>query len=117
VRLWCLGGAIGLTACLTTGLAYKESEMSVDCTVFRLDNHCLEVLATRVPLPPGIFAFDSRKLDFGLGTEDIRDSIDGYPKVRAIVVVIYIRWLVFFERKNGHNARAKLTWTAKHGPF
>jgi hypothetical protein len=44
-------------------------------------------------------AFESRKVEFVSDQESIRDYIDGFRKARAVVVAIYIGWLVLFERK------------------
>jgi hypothetical protein len=108
VRLRRLGGAISLTTSLSTSFAYNAKRVSANCLVLRPQGDCFEVAATRVPLPPGIFAFESRKLGFVTAKEDIRDGIDGYPKVWTVVVGLYIGWLVFFERKNGQQREASL---------
>jgi hypothetical protein len=81
--------------------------MLANSVVLRPKNDCLAITATRLPLPPGIFAFESRKVGFVSVKENIRDRIDGFPKARTFVVVVYIGWLVFFKRKNEQQREAK----------
>ena len=77
VRLGRLGGAISLSTRLATCLACARPRMLAKRNVMRPGDDCLVATATRLPLPPGIFAFESRKVEFVSDQEGIRDRIDG----------------------------------------
>lgn len=113
MRFWRLRRAISLATRLATCLACATGDMLAKRIVLRPAGDCLAVTVTRLPLPPGILAFESRKVEFVSGQENIRDRIDGYPKARTVVVAIYMGWLVFFERKNGQQRDAKSCWNAR----
>lgn len=76
VRLWSLGGAIRLSSSLATCFACPEAGMLAKSNVARLGRDCLAITMTRLPLPPGILAFESIELELVSGQEVICDCID-----------------------------------------
>jgi hypothetical protein len=89
VRLWSLRGAISLSSSFATCFACPEGRMSTKSDVIRLGRDCLAITMTRLPLPPGILAFESIEFDFMSGQEVVCDCIDEYPEARTFVVAFW----------------------------